>query len=121
MTSTNVFSSIQNHLPLVGDMALKDPIAYKATRMMAGVLNVAQMAMAEAYINGVEIPDSVFRSMFQTSMPVLFKYCPGLLAPYEWILTESDRLAESSRELMTVQYDLPQAMLNQMLGDWPVI
>jgi cyclopropane-fatty-acyl-phospholipid synthase len=121
MTSTNVFSGIQNHLPLVGDMALKDPIAYKATRLMAGAFNVAQMAMAEAYINGLEIPDSVFRSMFHTSMPILFKYCPGLLAPYEWILTESDRLAESSRELMTVQYDLPQAMLNQMLGDWPVI
>jgi cyclopropane-fatty-acyl-phospholipid synthase len=54
-------------------------------------------------------------------MPILFKHAPSLLAPYEWVLTESDRLAESSRELMKVQYDLPQAMLNQMLGDWPII
>jgi cyclopropane-fatty-acyl-phospholipid synthase len=121
MTSTNVFSEIQNHLPMVGDMSHKDPIAYKATRLMAGVFNATQLAMAEAYINGLEIPDSLFRAMFQTSMPILFKYCPGILAPYEWVLTESDRLAESARELMTVQYDRPQAMLNQMLGDWPVI
>jgi cyclopropane-fatty-acyl-phospholipid synthase len=121
MTSNAVWSGIQTHLPLVGDMTVKDPIAYKATRLMAGFFNATQMAMAEAYINGLEIPDSVFRSMFQTSMPILFKYCPGVLAPYDWVLTESDRLAESSPELMKVQYDLPQAMLNQMLGDWPII
>jgi cyclopropane-fatty-acyl-phospholipid synthase len=59
--------------------------------------------------------------MLNTSMPVLFKHCPGLLAFDEWVLQEADHLAESSRELMKVQYDLPQAMLNRMLGDWPVI
>jgi cyclopropane-fatty-acyl-phospholipid synthase len=121
MTSSNVFSSVQNHLPMVGDMSLKSPIAYKATRLIAGVFNTTQMALAEAYINGLEIPDSVFRSLFHATMPTLFKHCPGLLAPYEWVLTESDRLADSSRELMQVQYDLPQAMLNQMLGDGQVI
>ena len=121
MTVNTVWSGIQTHLPLFGDLTLKDPIAYKATRLMAGFFNLTQMAMAEAYINGLEIPDSVFRSRFQTSMPILFKYCPGILAPYDWVLTESDRLAESSPELMKVQYDLPQTMLNQMLGDWPVI
>jgi cyclopropane-fatty-acyl-phospholipid synthase len=121
MTSSNVFSSVQNHLPMVGDMSLKSPIAYKATRLIAGVFNATQMALAEAYINGLEIPDSVFRSLFHATMPTLFKHCPGLLAPYEWVLTESDRLADSTRELMQVQYDLPQAMLNQMLGDGQVI
>jgi cyclopropane-fatty-acyl-phospholipid synthase len=88
---------------------------------MAGVVNTTQMALAEAYINGLEIPDAVFRSLLNTSMPILFKQAPGLLAPYEWVLEESDHLAESSRELMQVQYDRPQAMLNQMLGDWPII
>jgi cyclopropane-fatty-acyl-phospholipid synthase len=88
---------------------------------MAGVFNLTQMALAEAYINGLEIPDSVFRSIFHASMPTLFKHCPGLLAPYEWVLTESDQVADSSRELMKLQYDLPQVMLNQMLGDWQVI
>ena len=121
MTSTNSFPNIQTHIPLVGDATLKSPIAYKTTRLMASAFNATQMAMAEAYVNGMEIPDSVFRSLLHTSMPILFKHFPSLLAPYEWVLQESDRLAESSRELMKVQYDLPQAMLNRMLGDWQVI
>ena len=121
MTSTNLLPSIQKHIPIVGDLNLKSPLAYKATRLMAGAFNATQMALAEAYINGLEIPDSVFRSMLHMSMPSLFKHCPALLAPYEWVLNESDHLAESSRELMKVQYDLPQAMLNRMLGDWQVI
>jgi cyclopropane-fatty-acyl-phospholipid synthase len=88
---------------------------------MARAFNAAQMASAEAYINGLEIPDAAFRSLVHITLPVLFHHCPGLLAPYEWVLKESDHLAESSRELMTVQYDLPQAMLNPMLGNWPII
>ncbi len=121
MTSRNVFPALDKHVPSRGDMAVKDPIAYKATRIMASVFNATQMGLAEAYINGLEIPDSVFRSIFHLSMPILFKHAPGLVAPYEWVLKESDRFAESSRELMKIQYDLPQAMLNQMLGDWQVI
>ncbi len=121
MTSTSAFSDIQKHVPIAGDMALKKTMGYKATRLMARVFNAAQIAFAEAYVNGLEIPDSLFRSLLHTSMPILFQHAPGLLAPYEWVLQESDRLAESSRELMKVQYDLPQAMLNQMLGEWSVI
>ncbi|MEE3717613.1 class I SAM-dependent methyltransferase [Tumidithrix elongata RA019] len=121
MVSTSIFPDIQKHIPVMGDMNLKSPIAYKATRAMASVVNATQMALAEAYIHGLEVPDSVFRAAIDTSLPVLFKHCPGLLAPYEWVLQETDRIAESSRELMQVQYDRPQAMLNQMLGDWKVI
>jgi cyclopropane-fatty-acyl-phospholipid synthase len=121
MTSKNLFPVTQNYVPSMRTMAGTSPIAYQATRLMAGALNAAQMTLAEAYINGLEIPDSVFRSMMDTSMSVLFQHAPSLLAPYEWVLEESDLLAESSRELMTVQYDLPQAMLNRMLGDWPLI
>ncbi|CAN1212159.1 class I SAM-dependent methyltransferase [Tumidithrix helvetica PCC 7403] len=121
MVSTSVFPDIQKHIPVMGDMNLKSPIAYKATRAMASVVNATQMALAEAYINGLEVPDSVFRAAIDASLPTLFKHCPGLLAPYEWVLQETDRIAESSRELMQVQYDRPQAMLNQMLGDWKLI
>jgi cyclopropane-fatty-acyl-phospholipid synthase len=88
---------------------------------MARALNGMQMALAEAYVNGVEIPDSMYRAMLHGTMPTLFRNFPGLLAPYEWVLTESDRLAESSVELMKIQYDLPQTMLNGMLGDWEPI
>lgn len=121
MTATSIFSNVERHIPVVGDMALKSSAAYKATRLMAGALNTAQMTLAEAYINGLEIPDSLFRAMLHSSMPILFQHCPGLLAPYEWVLQESDHLAESSKELMEIQYDRPQAMLNAMIGDWRVI
>jgi cyclopropane-fatty-acyl-phospholipid synthase len=121
MTTTSVFTDIHKHFPIVGDMTVKSPLAYKATRLMAGALNVTQMALAEAYINGLEIPDSILCGIFDSSMSTLFKYFPSLLAPYDWVLKESDHLAESSEELMKVQYDLPQTMLNQMLGDWQTI
>lgn len=121
MTSTNVFLDIQKHIPILGDIHQKSPITYKFTREIATVFNAAQMALAEAYIDGVEIPDSVFRALLHTSMPILFQHCPSLLAPYDWVLNESDHLAEGSRELMKVQYDLPQEMLNRMLGDWKLI
>ncbi len=96
-------------------------LGYRSTRLMAGAFNQAQMAMAEAYINGLEIPDSLYRGMVHASMPILFRHFPGLLAPYDWVLEESDRIAESSRELMEIQYDRPQEMLNRMLGDWEPI
>jgi cyclopropane-fatty-acyl-phospholipid synthase len=125
MTYTNAFadlqSNLQRHLPITGNIHQKSAIAYRTTRAAARVVNAVQMGLAEAYIQGLEIPDSVFRAMLNTSMPVLFQHFPSLLAPYEWVLTESDQIAESSRELMSLQYDLPQPMLNQMLGDWDLI
>ncbi|MFO7628643.1 MAG: hypothetical protein R6W06_03825 [Prochlorococcaceae cyanobacterium] len=101
--------------------ALRQPspksMGYRYSRLLARGLNGTQMAMAEAYINGFEIPDALYRGMIHASMPILFRHFPALLAPYEWVLNESDRIAESSRELMDIQYDRPQQMLNQMLGD----
>ena len=96
-------------------------LGYRATRLMAGAFNQAQMGMAEAYINGLEIPDSMVRGIVRSTMPLLFRNFPGLLAPYDWVLKESNRIAESSRKLMKIQYDLPQEMLNRMLGDWEPI
>ncbi len=54
-------------------------------------------------------------------MPVMFQHFPSLLAPYDWVLNETEHLAEGSKDLMKIQYDLPQAMLNKMLGDYPLI
>lgn len=96
-------------------------LSYRTTRALSQFFNAAQMGFAEAYINGLEVPDSVVRSAIQTSMPIFFQYFPGLLAPYEWVLSETDRIAEGSKDLMKLQYDLPQPMLNQMLGNWDVI
>ena len=121
MTYTPMFQDFQKHIPLIGDISIKDPIAYQTTRGVVSVVNAVQMAVAEAYISGLEIPDDALIQLFNTCMPVFFKHFPSLLAPYEWVLKESDHLAESSRELMKIQYDLPQKMLNPMLGDWKVI
>ncbi|UUO13483.1 hypothetical protein [Dolichospermum heterosporum] len=117
MNSLTILQNIEKHLPLVGDVHTKSPIAYKATRLAVGTVNLVQMAIAESYINGLEVPDAVLRSLFDSCMPIFFKYFPSLLAPYEWVLTETDHTAEGSQELMKIQYDLPQAMLNPMLGD----
>ncbi|MEH1766695.1 SAM-dependent methyltransferase [Nostoc sp.] len=121
MVSLNTLQSLEKYIPLVGDLNIKTPLAYTATRGAVEVVNTIQMAIAEAYINGLEVPDSVLVSLFDTCMPVFFKYFPGLLAPYEWVLKETDHLAEGPRDLMKIQYDLPQGMLNKMLGDGKLI
>lgn len=121
MTSISTGQDIQRYIPIIGDINVKSPLAYKATRGVVEVVNAVQMAVAESYINGLEVPDSVLRSLFDTCMPIFFKYFPSLLAPYEWVLQETDHLAEGSRDLMKIQYDLPQGMLNRMLGDWKLI
>jgi len=121
MTTTSVGSDLYNFIP--NNLFLKptNTPSYQITRTMAGLLNSVQMGLAEAYVNGLEIPDSLFRSLISNSMPMLFKSWPQLLAPYDWVLTESDKIAESSNELMEVQYDRPQTLLNHMLGDWEPI
>jgi cyclopropane-fatty-acyl-phospholipid synthase len=121
MNSITSLQDIQKHIPIVGDINIKSPLAYQATRGAVEVVNTVQMAVAEAYINGVEVPDSVLRSLFDTCMPIFFQYFPSLLAPYEWVLKETDNLAEGSRDLMKIQYDLPQVMLNTMLGNGKLI
>jgi cyclopropane-fatty-acyl-phospholipid synthase len=121
MTSKNILPTVQRNFPQQQELRVKSSIGYKVERSIASLLNATQMTMAEAYVNGLEIPDSALKAIFDSSLSMLFQHAPGLLAPYEWVLKESDRLAESSRKLMQVQYDLPQAMLNQMLGDWPII
>jgi cyclopropane-fatty-acyl-phospholipid synthase len=121
MTLTSTEQGLQRYIPVIGDIAVKTPLAYQATRGAVKVVNALQMAIAESYINGLEVPDLVLRSLFDTCMPVLFKYFPSLLAPYEWVLQETDQVAEGSKDLMKIQYDLPQDMLNRMLGNGQLI
>ncbi|HYW18795.1 MAG TPA: class I SAM-dependent methyltransferase [Nodularia sp. (in: cyanobacteria)] len=121
MINTNPLQEIEKYIPLIGDINNKTPLAYQATRGAVEVVNTVQMAIAEAYINGLEIPDSTLQALFDTCMPVFFQYFPSLLAPYEWVLKETDHIAEGSRDLMKIQYDLPQAMLNKMLGEGKLI
>ena len=121
MSSVSFLQDLERYIPLVGDVHIKTPLAYKATRGAVGIVNLLQMAVAESYINGLEIPDSMLGGMFDTVMPILFRYFPSLLAPYDWVLNETEHLAEGSKDLMKIQYDLPQGMLNKMLGDGQLV
>ena len=121
MTSASIEQNFQRYIPAVGDINSKNPVAYRITRGLVRVVNTLQMAIAESYINGFEIPDSVMQSICDTYAPIMFRYFPSLLAPYEWVLRETDHLAEGSKDLMKIQYDLPQEMLNRMLGDGKLI
>lgn len=121
MTSISSNFSLQSYIPIIGDLNTKKPIAYQATRKFIAVANMVQLAFAESYINGLEIPDAALKSFFDTCMPVIFKHFPAFLTPYDWVLRETERVAEGSQELMKTQYDLPQGMLNRMIGEGQLI
>lgn len=116
MTILNTFKQIENHIPVVGDINYKDPLAFQATFGVIQTVNMVEMSIAESYLNGIEIPDSLLKTLFNACMPVFFQSFPSLLTAYQWVLKESQNIAEGTQDLMAVQYDLPQAMFNLMLG-----
>ena len=120
MISRSITQNVHRY-PSVQEGNPKNAAAYRVTRGMAQVVNGLQMALAESYIHGLELPDPVLRAIFRTYMPILFRHFPSLLVPYEWVARETDHLAEGSQELMKIQYDRPQGMLNLMLGDSKLI
>lgn len=121
MTVVSIDQNIQRYIPIIGDINTKRPLAYQTTRGFIAVANMVQMAFAESYMNGLEIPDEALKSFFDTCMPVIFKHFPAFLTPYDWVLHEIDQVAAGSKELMKKQYDLPQAMMNRMMGDGQLI
>lgn len=117
MTSTSLFPNFQKYIPAVGNISNKSLFAYKLTRGATQVFNAVQMGMAEAYIHGLELPDPLVKGLLDSFLPILYKYFPSLLVPYEWVLQESDRLAENPDRLIELQYDLPEEMFVFMLGE----
>lgn len=117
MTSLSIDQSIQRYIPILGNINTKKPLAYQVTRGFILVANLIQMAFAESYIHGLEIPDAALKSFFDTWMPIIFRHFPALLTPYDWVLRETDQMAAGAQELMKRQYDLPQGMLNRMIGE----
>lgn len=120
MTSQSNFSNLPS-LSLDRNSSSNISFMSPASRLATKGFNALQMAIFESYINGLEVPDSMLISLFDFAMPILFKRFPSLLASYDWVLKETDHLAEGGKELMKIQYDLPQEMLNLMLGDYEVI
>lgn len=81
------------------------------------LFNTMQMIGSETYINGLELPDSVIKSILNYFIPICYQRFPFLLVPYNWLLQESQQLAESSQELMKIQYNLPKELFKTMLGE----
>jgi cyclopropane-fatty-acyl-phospholipid synthase len=121
MKTAPEMQNIAKDIPITIDKNPKSQLGYKLTRGMVRVFNASQMFLAEAYVNGLEIPDEVLRALVRTCMPVLFRYFPALLVPYEWVLKETDHVAEGAQDLIKIHYDLPQAMLNTMIGEGQLI
>jgi cyclopropane-fatty-acyl-phospholipid synthase len=121
MTSTTVFYDFPKYVPLVGNLNDKSGFAYKLTRGATAIATASQMALAKSYIQGLEIPDAVLKGIFNVIVPTLYKYFPSLLVPYEWVLKESEQIAESSHELMQIQYDLPEELFDLMLRESELI
>lgn len=106
MTTSFSNRQIQSYIPCIGDIRHKHFPAYQTTRVAAKLFNTAQLRLGEAYIRGMNISDSTLKNIFKTVMPHLFKYFPALLVPYEWVLEESQLVAEGSDDLMAVQIAL---------------
>lgn len=121
MTSVSELQEFQKHIPLVGDINLKSPEAYQITRMATTLFNALQMTGAEVYINGLETPDPTIKSFLDAVLPILYRNFPALLVPYEWVLKPSEQLAQGARELMEIQYDLPEELFKLMLGESKIL
>jgi cyclopropane-fatty-acyl-phospholipid synthase len=114
---TSIPNDIERHTPLVGDVNNKNRISNQATHTAITGFNAVVMTGVEVYINGLKIPDSLLQSLLNLSVKISYKYFPSILVPYEWLLKESDRLAEGSQELMKVQYNLAEEMFCLMLKE----
>ena len=121
MTSLSMQNNFQKYIPVVGDINIKAPLAYRVTRGAIALFNAVQMGFAESYINGLEVPDSLVKMLLNNSLPIVYKYFPSLLVTYDWILKESENLAEGSDRLIKIQYDLPEEMFVSMLEQDKII
>lgn len=87
------------------------------TRARTAFNSILTSAGVDAYINGLEIPDAALKALLDTSVQISYKQFPELLVPYKWLSQESDALAENSHHLMQIQYNLPTALFQLMLGE----
>lgn len=48
MNASTILQDIEKYIPVAGDVTFKSVFVYKDTREVVGVVNTAQMAVAEA-------------------------------------------------------------------------
>jgi cyclopropane-fatty-acyl-phospholipid synthase len=116
-TMTFISDVNEIHNPISETESFNPKSIYQKHRFWIKLFNAIEILGCEAYINGLELPDSVIKSILDFSIPVCYQRFPFLLVPYEWLLHESEELAESSQELMEIQYNLPKELFKVMLGE----
>lgn len=89
--------------------------------LLIQLFNGLQLLSAEAYINGLELPDTALKGFLDGVLDRVQRQYPQLFVSYDWLLRESEQLAEGSRELMKIQYDLPTPLFQMMLGESSLI
>jgi cyclopropane-fatty-acyl-phospholipid synthase len=95
-----------------------DSLSYYQDHLLAiKIFNAVQLLSAEAYINGLELPDSTLNWLLRKVVSFAYHKAPFLIIPYQWILTESKQIAEGSEALMEIQYNLPAELFKLMLGE----
>ncbi|AFZ33656.1 Cyclopropane-fatty-acyl-phospholipid synthase [Stanieria cyanosphaera PCC 7437] len=118
---TNLNSKLHQNVSVGKNIKRTSYLTNKLTNSMVRVINSLQMALAESYINGLEIPDSTVKSILDTFIPILYTKFPSFLVAYDWVIRESNQLAEGSQKLMKIQYNLPTEMFKLMLGEGELI
>ncbi len=98
----------------------KSQINKKNSRLVP-LINILQIGVSNAYINGLELPDILVLNSLKSLIYHLYTRFSSLLIPYPWILEESTTLAEDSHELMKIQYNLPTDLFRLMIGESQII
>jgi cyclopropane-fatty-acyl-phospholipid synthase len=90
---------------------------YQANRQIIQITNAIKLKLAQAYLEGLTIPDFLLQNFHKNISAILYRHFSALLIPEEWVLIESQDLAENSEELMKLQYNLPRKMFSLMLEE----
>ncbi len=92
MATIGIFKRLQNHVPVVGNINYKDPLAFHATFGVIKTVNMVQMLIAEAYMNGIEIPDSALKALYFQTSDSWFGLVWELKTPKKWMRNQSSNL-----------------------------
>lgn len=89
----------------------------KLPHQAIAVFNTIQMYGCETYIKGLEIPDFWVLATLKPLISLIYQHFSRLLIYDDWVLQESENLAEDSRDLMRVQYNLPTELFRLMITE----
>lgn len=117
MTSPSMKVDVETESSTANELNLKADSLYKSKKPIINFFNSIQMRLAEGYIGGSEVPDSFLKNIAKAVISIVYRYYTYLFITDEWILTESEAIAEESEELMKLQYDLPKKMFRLMLDE----